>query len=257
MLGRVPWPVSGTERAVMERSERLDAWDSAARPLILPSLLNCDFSRVGEELAALERAGTRAVHLDVMDGHFVPNLSYGAPVIADWRKRTDLPFDAHLMIADPARYADEFIRVGCDLLLFHIEVVPEPTTLLRSIRRQGCRAGLVLNPPTPIETILPYLSEVDRVLVMSVMPGHGGQTFEPEVLAKVRRLRQERPGLPIVIDGGIKDFNAEQATAAGVTELVVGSFIFRKDGNYAASLGEVTAAAARGHATLASTEVSA
>lgn len=229
-----------------DRNERLETWDGAPRPMILPSLLDCDFARVGEELAQLEKAGAKAVHLDVMDGHFVPNLTYGAPVIADWRQATNLPFDAHLMIAEPARYADDFIEAGCDLLLFHIEVEPEPTALLRSIRRQGARAGLVLNPPTPVESILPHLAEVDRVLVMSVMPGHGGQAFEPAALEKVRRIHEARPGLPVVIDGGIKAHNAGMVVAAGVSELVVGSFIFRGGDDYAETLAEVAGAARQG-----------
>jgi ribulose-phosphate 3-epimerase len=201
------------------------------------------------ELEALEKAGAGAVHLDVMDGHFVANLTYGPPAIADWRKVTGLTFDAHLMIDEPARYLDAFLEAGCDLVLFHIEVEPEPTALLRSIRRQGVRAGLVVNPETPVESILPYLSEVDRVLVMSVHPGRGGQAFDPASLDKVRRVHQARPGLPVVIDGGIKANNAAAATAAGVSELVVGSFIFRSGGDYTAALAEVTAAARRGRAT--------
>ncbi len=230
----------------MDRSQRVRALDSAPRPFVTPSLLNCDFGRVAEELEGLKRAGTVAVHLDVMDGHFVPNLSYGPPVIADWRKATDLPFDAHLMIEEPARYLDAFVDAGCDSILVHIEVLPDPVPLLRRIRAAGCRAGLVLNPPTPLGSIEPHLDEVDRVLVMSVMPGFGGQAFEPEVLAKVRRLRELRPGLPVAIDGGIKAHNAAEVVAAGVTQLVVGSAIFRPDGNYAAALAEVAEAARRG-----------
>ena len=210
------------------RNERLDLLDAAPRPIVTPSILDCDFSRIGEEIAALERAGVRAVHLDVMDGHFVPNLSYGAPVIADWRKVTDLPFDAHLMISDPARYLDAFIKAGCDVITFHIEAVPEPTELIRSIRRAGCRAALALNPPTSLETITPYLAEVDKVLVMSVMPGFGGQSFDPVAIDKVRTLRATRRGLYMAIDGGIKPTNAAAVVAAGVTQLVVGSFIWRR-----------------------------
>lgn len=230
----------------MDRADRLSRFDAAPRPLILPSLLGCDFARVGEELDALARAGAYAVHLDVMDGHFVPNLSYGAPVIADWRKRTDFPFDAHLMISEPARYVDDFLKAGCDRILFHVEVVPEPAELARKIRAAGCRAGLVLNPPTSVEAVLPHLGEVDAVLVMSVMPGFGGQHFQPEVLAKVRAIRAARPGLTVLIDGGIKPSTAAEATAAGVTELVVGSAIFRPDGDYGSALREVESAARAG-----------
>ncbi len=230
----------------MERSERLRTWDAADRPLVTPSLLNCDFARIAEELDALKQAGVKAVHLDVMDGHFVPNLSYGAPVIADWRRRTDFPFDAHLMISDPARYLDDHCQAGCDLIIFHIEVVPQPLALLRRIREVGCRGVLALNPPTPVSAIEPFVAELDGALVMSVMPGFGGQKFEAAVLEKVRVLRRLRPDLPISIDGGINPETAAEAVAAGVTQLVVGSAMFRSDRNYAAALAELAEGARRG-----------
>src|SRR5579864_2067884 len=127
-----------------QRLARFRVWDSTPRPVVTPSLLKCDFARMAEELDALKRAGAVAVHLDVMDGHFVPNLSYGAPVIADWRPHTDFPFDTHLMMSDPARYLDDFIEAGCDVIIFHIEAVPEPVPLLRRIRAAGCQAALSL-----------------------------------------------------------------------------------------------------------------
>jgi ribulose-phosphate 3-epimerase len=199
---------------------------------------------MAEELAALSRAGTLAVHLDVMDGHFVPNLSYGAPVIAPWRRSSDLPFDTHLMISDPARYLDDFVRAGCDQIIFHIEAVPQPVDLLRRIRQAGCRAALALNPPTALDMLTPYLEEVDSVLVMSVMPGFGGQEFEAAVLDKVRALRGARPKLAIAIDGGINPRTAGAAVAAGVTQLVAGSAVFRAGpGDYARALAELTEAA--------------
>jgi ribulose-phosphate 3-epimerase len=230
----------------VERKERLRVWDAAERPIVTPSLLNCDFSRMTEELDHLRAAGAVAVHLDVMDGHFVPNLSYGPPVIDDWRPRTEFPFDTHLMIADPARYLDDFIRAGCDLIIIHIEAVPDPVPVLRRIREAGCRGSLALNPPTPLTKIEPYLEEVDGILVMSVMPGFGGQAFEASVLEKVRALRALRPDLPISIDGGIKPGTAAEAVAAGVTQLVAGSSVFRSDGNYAAALAELAEGARRG-----------
>lgn len=232
--------------ARLDRTARLGLLDAAETPLITPSLLNCDFARVGEDLDALKSAGAKAVHLDVMDGHFVPNLTYGPPVIAGWRPRTDFPFDTHLMMSDPARYVDAFIEAGCDVLVFHIEAVPEPLDLIRRIRRLGCQASIALNPPTPVESILPYLAELDAVLVMSVMPGFGGQKFDPSVLEKVKAVRAARPGIRISIDGGIKPDTAADAVAAGATQLVAGSAVFRSDGNYAAALAELAGGARRG-----------
>ncbi|HWE35225.1 MAG TPA: ribulose-phosphate 3-epimerase [Isosphaeraceae bacterium] len=228
------------------RAERLARLAAFTTPLLTPSLLNCDFSRVGEELDALKAAGVEAVHLDVMDGHFVPNLSYGAPVIADWRKRTDFPFDTHLMMSDPGRYLDDFVKAGCDVIIFQIEAVPDPVPLARRIRAAGCHASIALNPPTPLSAIEPFLDEFDAVLVMSVMPGFGGQKFDPAVLPKVRALRAARPGLRVSIDGGIKPDTAAEAVAAGVTQLVAGSAVFRPDGNYAAALAELARGARRG-----------
>lgn len=229
-----------------DRTERLQVWDRASAPVITPSLLDCDFARVGQEIAALEAAGVVALHLDVMDGHFVPNLSYGPPVVADWRKVTSLPFDVHLMMSNPADFLDPFVAAGADSLLIHAEAVPSPADLLRQIQEQGCRAGLVINPPTPWTAVEPYLDAIDSVLVMSVMPGFGGQSFQDHVLEKVRAIRQARPSLRIAIDGGINASTADRATAAGATQLVVGSATYRPDGNYAASLGEVAEAARRG-----------
>jgi ribulose-phosphate 3-epimerase len=233
-------------RSLAGRPLRLKAWDDATAPFVTPSLLNCDFSRVGEELDALKRDGVVAVHLDVMDGHFVPNLSYGAPVIADWRKRTDFTFDTHLMMSDPGRYLDDFVKAGCDIIIIQIEAVPEPSELIARIKAAGCRASLALNPPTPLSTIEPYLDVLDAVLVMSVMPGFGGQKFDASVLDKVRAIRASHPKLWISIDGGIKPDTAELAVAAGVSQMVVGSGVFRPDGNYAAALAELAEGIRRG-----------
>jgi ribulose-phosphate 3-epimerase len=238
--------MGGERQSTAGRTARLSVLGPSTRPLITPSLLNCDFARMADELDALRRAGAVAVHLDVMDGHFVPNLSYGAPVIADWRPVTDFPFDAHLMISDPGRYLDDFVRAGCDVIIVHIEAVPEPAHLLRRIRAAGCQAALALNPPTPLAALEPFLDQVDAVLVMSVMPGFGGQPFEAAVLEKVRALRSARPGLRISIDGGINPRTAEEAVAAGAHQLVAGSSVFRGDGNYAAALAELAEGARRG-----------
>jgi ribulose-phosphate 3-epimerase len=230
----------------VDHAQRLARFESAALPVVTPSLLDCDFARIGEELGALERGGAVAVHLDVMDGHFVPNLSYGPPVVRDWRPCTRLFFDAHLMISEPGRYVDAFAQAGCDAIVVHIEVLEDPVPLLRHIRSLGCQAGLALNPPTAFSAIDRYLTEVDKILVMSVMPGFGGQAFHPEVLTKVRAIQRLRPNLPIAIDGGIKAENAAEVVAAGVTQLVVGSAIFRPDGDYAAAMREIERAGARG-----------
>jgi ribulose-phosphate 3-epimerase len=233
-------------RSPAARRARLEVLNTTARPVVTPSLLNCDFARMAEELEALRKAGAVAVHLDVMDGHFVPNLSYGAPVIDDWRPHTDFPFDAHLMISDPARYLDDFVRAGCDVIIVHIEAVPQPIPLLRRIRASGCEASLALNPPTPLSVVEPFLNDVDALLVMSVMPGFGGQPFEAAVLEKVRTVRAARPGLRISIDGGINPTTAGAAVSAGATQLVAGSAIFRNDGNYAVALAELADGARRG-----------
>ena len=196
-------------------------------PLIAPSMLKCDFANLHREVELLESAGAKLLHLDVMDGHFVPNLSYGPPVIKSLRAITNLPFEAHLMISDPARYLDDFIDAGCNLLTIHIEAVPDPTGLLRRIREQGAAAGLALNPKTPVEAILPFIAECDLVLVMSVEPGFGGQKFMPAALEKLRQLGphmgQERL---LSVDGGIDLATIAAAAAAGANQFVAGSSIF-------------------------------
>ncbi len=213
------------------RRRRLRVLEDAPRPLVTPSILDCDFARIGAELDAVADAGVRVVHLDVMDGHFVPNISYGPSVIADWRRYSDLTFDAHLMISEPGRYLDSFVAAGCDVIIFHIEVEPNPGPLLARIRAAGCRAALAINPPTPVETLAPWLDQVDAVLVMSVMPGFGGQAFQPAVLDKVRYLKRTRPALQVAIDGGIHVGTAAQAAAAGVDQFVAGSAVFKAAGH--------------------------
>jgi ribulose-phosphate 3-epimerase len=199
----------------------------SAAPLIAPSMLKCDFANLHREVELLESAGARMLHLDVMDGHFVPNLSYGPMVIERLRAITDLPFEAHLMISEPARYLDEYLDAGCDLVTFHIEAVPEPGGLLRKIHERGAAAGIALNPGTPVEAVLPHLADCDAVLVMSVEPGFGGQEFMPKTLDKVRRLAPLMRGERLLsIDGGIGPATIGVAAAAGAAEFVAGSAIF-------------------------------
>ena len=190
-------------------------------------MLKCDFGNLHRELELLESAGVPALHLDVMDGHFVPNLSYGPMVIERLRAMTELPFDAHLMISDPGRYLDDYLAAGCDCVTFHIEAVPEPGPILERIRRQGAVAGLALNPGTAVEAVRPYLPLCDLVLVMSVEPGFGGQKFQPVALDKLRRLRDWiGEGTLLSVDGGIGPSTIAETARAGAELFVVGSAIF-------------------------------
>jgi ribulose-phosphate 3-epimerase len=202
-------------------------------------MLKCDFGALTAEIGRLERAGARILHWDVMDGHFVPNLTYGPLVIRAVRPRTGLFFDAHLMIAQPERYLDEYLQAGCDGVTIHVEAVSDPVPLLRRIRAAGAWAGLALNPRTPIERVRAALPECDLVLAMSVEPGFGGQKFLSEVLPKVRELRQIMPCEAILsIDGGIGPETIEAAAAAGAQWFVAGSAIFDR-ADYAAALREL------------------
>lgn len=199
-------------------------------PEILPSILSADFARLGEAIAMLESAGCRMVHLDVMDGHFVPNLTIGPPVIESLRKITKMTFDVHLMITDPDRYAPIFIQAGADHVLVHQETCPHLDRTLRMIQSEGARAGVVINPATPVDLLEDVLEVVDSVLVMSVNPGFGGQRFIPNALNKVRKLmaRKRELGLqfPIEIDGGVSPENVADVVRAGVEWIVAGSAIF-------------------------------
>ena len=210
----------------MNRDTLRETW-RAQVPLIAPSMLKCDFANLRQEVEQLEAAGAQLLHLDVMDGHFVPNLSYGPVVIERLREVTQLPFDAHLMISEPARYLEDFLKAGCDAITVHIEAVPDAADLLRSIRSAGAVAGISLNPGTPLSAIEGVLPDCDLVLVMSVEPGFGGQEFQPAVLEKVRTLRERSGDRPLIaIDGGIGPETITQCAAAGAELFVVGSAIF-------------------------------
>ena len=197
---------------------------------ILPSILSADFARLGEQIEALESVGCRTLHVDVMDGHFVPNLTIGPPVVASIRKITRLTLDVHLMITDPDHYAPIFIEAGADRVLVHQETCPHLDRTLRMIRAEGARAGVVINPATPVAMLDEVLEIVDYVLIMSVNPGFGGQAFIPYALDKVRRLSAKKRdrGLkfPIEIDGGITMDNVAEVVRAGVEWVVAGSSIF-------------------------------
>ena len=197
---------------------------------IAPSILSADFSRLGEEIKAVERGGATILHVDVMDGHFVPNLTVGLPVVKSLAKTTELPIDAHLMISEPGRYAQQFVEAGAKMVSVHVEADAHLHRTLASIKAAGAQAGVVLNPATSIETLDEALAFADYVLVMSVNPGFGGQKFITTAIYNVRRLKrmiQERQ-LPvrIEIDGGIDLENIASVVAAGVEIIVAGSAIF-------------------------------
>jgi ribulose-phosphate 3-epimerase len=192
-----------------------------------PSILSADFARLAEDIARVETAGAEVLHLDVMDGHFVPNISFGAPVVESLRPISKLFFDTHLMIADPLKYVEPFIKAGADLLTFHIEVADKPMQVIDRIRSLGGRVGICLNPDTPASAIAQVVQAVDLVLVMSVWPGFGGQKFIPTALDKLRELRTMlRPDQRLEIDGGIGKTNIADCTKAGADTFVAGSAIF-------------------------------
>jgi len=187
-------------------------------------MLAADFAQLGREIAQLEEAGAQVLHLDIMDGHFVPNLSFGLPVLEAIRRSTDLPLDVHLMIAEPGRYLKAFRDAGADLLTIHIEAVEEPPALFEEIRSLGAGVGLSLNPPTPLTTIEPYVSECDLILVMSVMPGFGGQAFQEIALEKLQRLRElTGNGTLLSVDGGVNPETIFRCAQAGANYFVTGT----------------------------------
>jgi len=205
---------------------------SSPAPLrIAPSVLAADFSRLAEEIRTVESAGADLLHLDVMDAHFVPNLTFGPMIVDAINRITDLHLSTHLMMTDPRPFLDEFIKAGSDAVIIHIESYPDPVSVLREIRDLGALAGLTLNPATPMDVVEPFLEGVDVFLVMSVHPGFGGQGFMPEALPKVARLahlKEERGyTYEIHIDGGIDRDTAPLAAREGVEVLVAGSAIFK------------------------------
>jgi ribulose-phosphate 3-epimerase len=213
---------------------------------VLPSLLACDFGHLEQEIRRVEQAGANALHLDVMDGHFVPNLSIGIPIVEAARRATDLPLDVHLMIDNPEEYIEPFRAAGADGITIHVEVVPDPRPILKRIRSLGAWAGLALNPPTPLSAIEQSLPYCDLVLVMSVMPGFGGQEFDETVLPKFRELRaRDDVGALLEVDGGICPETIGRCAAAGAELFVAGSAVFQNE-DYAAAIHQLASIATHG-----------
>ncbi|HEX8473998.1 MAG TPA: ribulose-phosphate 3-epimerase [Pyrinomonadaceae bacterium] len=200
---------------------------------IAPSILSADFARLGAEIEAVERGGATLIHVDVMDGHFVPNLTVGLPVVRSLARATRLPLDAHLMISEPGRYAEQFVEAGAQMVSVHVEADPHLHRTLVGIRAKGAQAGIAINPATPLVALEEALPFADYVLIMSVNPGFGGQKFIATALDKVRRLRRQidERGLPtrIEIDGGIDKTNIAEVAAAGAEIMVAGTAVFGED----------------------------
>jgi ribulose-phosphate 3-epimerase len=201
----------------------------SGRVLIAPSILSADFANLGHELARLEAAGADWVHVYVMDGMFVPNLTMGPPIIQALRKHSKLPFDVHLMIEQPDRYLADFRDAGADVLTVHVEACPHLHRTLTEIRRLGCKAGVSLNPSTPVHLLEDVMDQLDLVLIMSVNPGFGGQSFIPRSLEKLAQMKAMIGDRPIFleVDGGVTPNNAEAVCAAGANVLVAGSAVFK------------------------------
>ncbi len=199
--------------------------------IISPSILAADYGKLAEEIIKVVNAGAEYVHIDVMDGHFVPNISIGVPVVQSIRKVTDAVFDCHLMISDPIDYVDAFIKAGADLISFHVESNSDVSATIKKITSANKKAALVVKPKTPIDVVYPYLKDISMVLIMTVEPGFGGQSFMSDMLPKIKSLRQEieRQGLnvDIQVDGGVDNETASLCKDAGANVLVAGSYIFK------------------------------
>ena len=222
----------------------------SARAQISASILNADFGRLADEVRRATDAGVDSIHLDVMDGHFVDNLTMGPVVVDAVRPASELPFHTHLMISRPLAYAGRFADAGSDLIVFHVEAEDEPSAVISAIERAGRRAGIALNPETPADAVHPWLDRVDLLLVMTVHPGWGGQSFIAEVLPKLAALRDEIAvrglDLPIGVDGGVNLDTIGQAHHAGGEVLVVGSALYSADGDLSPTVAALRAAAGAG-----------
>lgn len=197
---------------------------------LAPSILSADFKRLGEEIAAVEKGGAPYLHIDVMDGLFVPSISFGMPVIKSIRSATDMVFDVHLMIMDPVRYIGEFAASGADLITFHLEAAEDPQAVIDEIRKNNCKVGISIKPGTPFEAVIPYMDKVDMLLIMTVEPGFGGQKMMPETLDKVRDARayitEKGLATDLQVDGGVKFDNIDLPLEAGANIFVAGSAVF-------------------------------
>lgn len=206
--------------------------------LIAPSLLSCDFSKMGQEIERMEKAKADFMHLDVMDGHFVPNITFGAPVIKAVRSYTDVPFDVHLMISEPLKYIDDFADAGADIITFHVECDSDIQQTIDKIKSRGVKPGLVIKPNTPASAVFPYIKDLYMVLVMTVEPGFGGQSFMEDMLPKVSQLKKqaEKENLKLLIeaDGGISCDTIGKASKAGVDVCVAGTAVFKAQDSAAA-----------------------
>lgn len=201
--------------------------------LIAPSILSCDYGRMADELAKMEKSGADLIHVDVMDGHFVPNITLGAPVMKCIKKYCSLPFDVHLMITEPLEYIDDFVAAGADSITIHVESDSDIKETLSRIREKGCKAAISVKPKTPAEDIFEYLDEVSMVLVMTVEPGFGGQSFMEDMMPKVRAIKSEidrrNLDIDIQVDGGINEKTIVAAAENGANVFVSGNALFRAD----------------------------
>jgi len=202
---------------------------------VVPSILSADFAKLADEIAEIESAGANVVHLDVMDGHFVPNITIGLPVVAKLRKYSKLVFDCHLMISEPVKYVERFVEAGANHITFHIEATDKPEKLIDMLHKLGCTAGICLNPETPVEAIEAVAPLCDMVLVMTVHPGFGAQEFMPEAAKKIARVREiVGPEIRVEVDGGIDTETAPIVVSYGADTLVAGNAIFAKTDRIAA-----------------------